>query len=844
MSTQRSLVVAARTRDVPEQDGAADSETRRGSTDMKKGMLMRTTPLKGAFVVAGVAALALAGCTPDDSATSGESGTASGDANTYSTREVTDGVTTFTVVDNPNNGTKLSFGSEGAFALLEEKDGDFTYAFKDMNGNGKLDTWEDWRQPYADRAADLAPQLAADQISGLMLFSSHERAAADGLTDAQKEYLSQSYLRNVLFAGDSTVEPDVQWTNQMQAYVETLAADGEPYIPVNFSSDPRHDASNGYDAAAGSVSQWPSFLGMAATFDPDIVLEFGQYASEEYRALGLANALSPQMDLASDPRWPRITGTFGEDPDMSAEMAANYVTGFQETYGEDGSDQGWGQGSVSTVIKHFPGDGAAEGGRESHTQSGKYAVMPGDNGAAHLKSFEAAMAAGAGGMMTSYSIVTDGEGKAYYGNLMGSAYDKARVDIARVDNDYDGVIVTDWGVTNSVEDGSDAMIGTGWGAKDLSVEQRHFEILKAGVDQFGGNNDIEPVRAAYKLWEDAYEAGDLEESAADRWADTGRRVLTNLFSVGLYDNPYQDLEESTAIVGNEEAVSAGLEAQQKSVVMVKDDGAVSCPAEAPDYSTMTAYIPRSYDTGRAGLFGPAEVTEKMTVDEEVAKQYFANVVTDEAVTDADGNVTSYTAPDLSDVDVVVVGMDNPNNGGVFTNQGMTQNEDGTRSWWPVSLQYRPYTADGANVRQTSIAGDILADGSKENRSYYGATSQISNEANLDAFERAVKAVQDSGKDIPVLTLMRITNAMVIPAEFEADSDAILLGFGVSDSTLLEAALGINETSGRLPIGMPASMDAVEGSKEDVEKDIESYKDSSGNVYEYGFGLTCEGTPVQ
>ncbi|MCF2707026.1 hypothetical protein I6E29_07075 [Arcanobacterium haemolyticum] len=796
---------------------------------------MRTSPTKCAVAAAAVAVLMLSAC---GSSPSDDASNASG-SKSYTTREVTDGTTTFTVVENPNNGTKLSFGSEAGFTLLEEEQDGYTYAFKDMNGNGTLDAWEDWRKTYEERAADLAPQLAADQVSGLMLFSGHERAASDGLTDAQKEYLSQSYLRNVLYAGGNEVEPVVQWTNEMQSYVETLAVEGTPYIPVNFSSDPRHDAANSYSGATGGLSQWPSNLGFAATFDPETVLAFGKYASEEYRALGLANALSPQIDLGTDPRWSRINGTFGEDPDMASKMAAAYVEGFQGTFDKDGKDTGWGQGSVSTVIKHFPGDGSGEGGRESHNDLGKYAVMPGDNGKAHLKVFDAAMDADAGGMMTSYSIVTDGEGNAYYGNLMGSAYDKVRLDLARDGKKYDGVIVTDWGVTKAKTD-PESKGGKAWGAESLSVDQRHFEILKAGVDQFGGNNDIVPVRNAYQLWDEAFKAGEVEVDAATRWAESGRRILTNLFSVGLYDNPFQDLEESTKIAGNEEAAKAGQDAQHKSVVVVKNqDKTIECGKAAKDYSEMKVYIPRSYDIGRKTARGDAKYTEAPMIDVEVAKQYFGEVVTDEAVTDADGKVQSYTAPDLSDVDMVLVKMTNPDSGGMGAGR-----DDETGTYYPITLQYRPYTADGENVRKVSIAGDTLADGSKENRSYFGQTSRITNEAHLDSFERAVAAVEASGKDIPVVTIVSIKNAMVIPTEFEAKSDAILLGFSVSDNTLLDVALGINDSQGRLPIGLPASMDAVEKSYEDLEKDVDSYVDSAGNTYAYGFGLGCGGTPIK
>ncbi|MDR1189121.1 MAG: glycoside hydrolase family 3 C-terminal domain-containing protein, partial [Bifidobacteriaceae bacterium] len=166
------------------------------------------------------------------------------------------------------------------------------------------------------------------------------------------------------------------------------------------------------------------------------------------------------------------------------------------------------------------------------------------------------------------------------------------------------------------------------------------------------------------------------------------------------------------------------------------------------------------------------------------------------------------------------------------------------SFYPISLQYHPYTADGPNVRQTSIAGDTLPDGSKENRSYYGAVSQVSNEGDLLAFERAAAAVEASGRDIPIIVVMKISSAMVIPAEFEPQADAIVIGFSATDSVLLDVALGLTESTGRLPIGMPKDMDAVEGSLEDVQKDVASYVDSAGNAYEYGFGLTCDGTAIK
>lgn len=779
--------------------------------------------------MAGLALLALAGCTAGDTAEDSDDNETMGDG--YTTREVTDGTTTFTVVENPGDGATLSYGTDSGITLLEEVVDGSTLAFKDMNANGTLDTWEDWRETDQDRAAALAEELSIEQIAGLMLFSSHERSPADGLTDAQKEYLSDSNLRNVLNAGPNEVEANVTWSNQMQAYVESLASADEPYVPVNFSSDPRSTAESGglYNSSGDDISRWPSNLGLAATFDVETMEAFATAVSAEYRALGIATALSPQIDLATEPRWLRVSGTFGENVELNSELTAAYVDGFQSSTGADG----WGTESVNAMIKHWAGDGPGEGGRESHTNAGKYGVYPGDNFDAHTQAFLGALESAA--VMSAYSIALDADGNPLFEDRMGTAYDSGRMSLLREDNDYQGVIVTDWGVTTSISD-PDAVMGTAWGADDLTVEERHYAILRTGHDMFGGNNAVEPVLAAYDLWQADYEAGEIDVDADTRFRESGARILTMLFQPGLYENAYLDLEESQEIAGSADKIEAGYQAQLDSIVMLKNDGETITAADAETWADKTVYIPRSYDTGFAGVFGDAEYVEGPTLTVEVAEQYFGTVVTDEAVEDADGKVTSYQAPDLSDVDLVLVGMSSPNNGGNFTSAGHDAETD---EWYPLSLQYRPYTADGENVRQTSISGDILEDGTQENRSYYGNTSRIANEADLDAFERALAAVEASGKDIPVITVLKATNPTV-PTEFEAASDAIVVGFGTSDQALIEVALGLYEPQGRLPIAFPASMDAVEAQLEDVGEDTEPYVDSAGNSYTFGFGLSYAG----
>lgn len=809
---------------------------------MTIGRPKRVRPITAGVAATAALALVLAGCSSgsddetDEEATEESSESAEG---SYTTEEVTDGTTSFTIVTNPGDGAQLSYGSESGIELIEEADGDMTYAFKDINGNGELDTFEDWRVDASERASDLAGQLSREQIAGLMLFSPSERSPQDGLTDVQRAYLGEDNLRLILNAGSNDVEDNVTWVNEIQAYVETQATAETPYIPVTFSTDPRSDSTGGYSGSAtAEVSLWPGNLGLAATFDPAIAEQFGQMASSEYRSLGLTNVLSPQLDVASDPRWMRLNGTFGESPELSGEMTAAFVRGFQEAYEENGELVG----GISTVIKHFAGDAAGEGGRASYYESGMYAVFPGDNFDQHVEPFlEGLDAAGA---MTTYSILLDGEGEPLLGDRVAGAFNKDLVDILRVDNNYNGVIMTDWGVTAGGPADPDASWYTNWGVENLTVEERHFLVLQTGIDMFGGNTEVAPVLAAYDMWDEAYQNGETDIDAQSRFVQSAERILAMVFDTGVFDAPFVDLENSLEVVGSSDKVEAGFDAQTKSVVVLKNvDGAVTCSAPEGEnpYADATVYIPRTYDVGLTSMYAEGTYTEGLTVPQEVAEQYFGEVVTDEAELGDNGEVISYTAPDLSDVDVVLVALDSPNNGyGFSPNAG--QDPD-TGEYRPISLQYRPYTADGPNVRQVSLSGDILEDGTQENRSYFGATGVISNEASLDSFERAVQAVADSGRDIPVLTMLRAKNP-IIPAEFEAGADAIAVGFDISDEAILEVLLGLRESSGRLPIAFPADMDTVEANEEDVPFDLDPYVDASGNAYEFGFGLNCSAEPIE
>lgn len=282
------------------------------------------------------------------------------------------------------------------------------YAFKDLNRNGILDCYEDWRYTPEERAEDLAKRLSVEEIAGLMLYSSHQAVPTDSVgywsstyngtslresglphsavSDKQRKFLRDDNLRAVLVVRVESPRIAAEWNNNMQAFVEGLGQG----IPVNISSDPRNEtrAWAEYNAGSGGkISLWPSPLGLAATFDPELVEKFGRIASAEYRALGIATALSPQIDLATEPRWNRFYGTFGEDPDLDTDMARAYIDGFQTSVGAAEIADGWGYESVNAMVKHWPGGGPEEGGRDAHFSFGKYTVYPGGNFEQHIRPF-------------------------------------------------------------------------------------------------------------------------------------------------------------------------------------------------------------------------------------------------------------------------------------------------------------------------------------------------------------------------------------------------------------------------------------------------------------------------
>ena len=675
-------------------------------------------------------------------------------------------------------------------------------AFKDLNRNNSLDPYEDWRLSAKERAADLASKLSLEEIAGLMLYSSHQPVPAKELTADQKKFLKDDHLRAVLITSVKSPTVAAQWNNQQQAFVEGL----DHGIPANTSSDPRHETQGNAEfnaGAGGQISLWPSSLGLAATFDPLLVKQFGEIASEEYRALGIATALSPQIDIATEPRWWRFSGTFGENPLLVTDMARAYCEGFQTTPGTDG----WGLKSVNAMVKHWYGYGAQEAGRDSHFSHGKFAVYPGNNLAMHKRPFaEGAFNLKGGTKMASavmpiYSIVLNQDPS---GENVGGSYSKWLIQEQLRDGEhFEGVICTDWGITNDYKSAYDPSGGKPWGVEDLTVAERHYRVLQAGVDQFGGNNEIGPIIEAYQMWEKDFG----KEKAQQRFQQSAQRLLLNIFRVGLFENPYLDPKETDAIVGKPAFMEAGYDAQLRSIVMLKNH-----QKALPAQERSKVYIPKRHYPSIPRIWGPP--TEDKTDDPispELVKRYFDIAETPEEAAFA----------------ICVIGEPSFSLG-----YSLDEASKGGNGYLPISLQYEDYTATDARAESIG-GGDPLE--SFTNRTYKGKTVKTLNRDDMLMIRETKKLMGDK----PVIVIVEVGKPLVLK-EIEPSADAILLSFGVQYQALLEIISGQQEPTALLPFQMPADMKTVETQKEDVPGDMRCYKDADGHSYDFAFGLGWKG----
>lgn len=435
------------------------------------------------------------------------------------------------------------------------------FTFRDLNKNGKLDIYEDSRQPVEGRVQDLLSQMTLEEKAGCM-FVPPISIGKDG-SIAEKFSLSDPF--SFMAAGTSKLlfgkqinhfnifiapgkKEIAQWYNSLQRLAERTRLG----IPVTIASDPRNHFSNNplTGAFAGDFSLWPEPLGLAAARDTALMWKFANIARQEYTASGIRVALHPMADLATEPRWGRINGTFGEDAELSAKMTFAYIKGFQ--------GDSLGPASVACMTKHFSGGGPQKEGLDPHFRIGREQVYPGANFSYHLIPFEAAFRAGTAEIMPYYGIPVGQTSED-----VGFGFNRDIITgLLRNKYNFDGVVCTDWGLLSDTKlFGKEILSARCWGMENASVEERIQKIIYAGCDQFGGEMIPEPL---VKLVRE----GKISESRID---SSIVRILKVKFQLGLFDNPFVDVEESEKVIGNAEFIKAGEEAQRRSIVLLKNE---------------------------------------------------------------------------------------------------------------------------------------------------------------------------------------------------------------------------------------------------------------------------------
>lgn len=595
------------------------------------------------------------------------------------------------------------------------------HTFRDLNKNGKLDIYEDSRHTVEARVEDLLAQMNVEEKAG-MLFIHMMVMEEDGslsefpsfsnpfslMLESPSSQVAGKLMNHFNILKAASPEAMIKWNNTLQKMAERTRLG----IPVTIASDPRHgkEMNIGTAIATRFFSRWPSPLGLAATRDSALVHEFADIARQEYLAVGIKVALHPMADLATEPRWARVNGTFGEDAYLSAKLTGAYILGFQ---GDSLSNN-----SVACMTKHFSGGGPQEDGWDAHFASGPGQAYPGNNFDYHLIPFtEGAFPAKTAQIMPYYGIPNGQTSED-----VGFAFNKDIITgLLRDSLGFEGIVCTDWGIV------TDMFIkeAAAWGVEHLSEKERLKKIFDAGCDMIGGDSRTDLV---LELVND----GGLTETRIDQ---SVRRILRDKFILGIFDSPYLD-DSKLSVFENKNFKEKGKNAQRKSMVLLKNED----------------------------NFLPLNKGIKVFVQGIDAESFrtYAEVV---------------KTPDKADV--IIQKLTTP----------------------------------------TSPPPDAA-----------GFLEKLFPQGRLDFPEEELREILDLISQKPTVTILSINRPPVVP-EIDKGSKAMVAEFEIEDDIICEMIFGEFNPSGKLPIEIPSSMQAVEKQFEDMPYDSEN------PLYPFGHGLS-------
>jgi beta-glucosidase len=430
--------------------------------------------------------------------------------------------------------------------------------FKDLNGNGQLDPYEDWRLPVAQRVEDLLSRMTLAEKVGLMhIISFSQTANLNTIQNLNIHYLT-------LRGGFATAGAAASSLNDWQKIAEGTRLG----IPLMINSNPLNNLGGGNavfepGGGTGLFSIWPGTLGMAATNDPQLIKDFAEIARAEWRATGIRKDYGYQVDVATEPRWTRNRTTFGEGPALNASITRSIVLGFQ--------GQQLGPDSIAQTIKHFPGHGPEPFGLDAHNAEGQFTAYPtpGSLFAYHIVPFQAAVDAGTSAIMSYYPIPSNSlsgvqlpsgwwQSPTQQFEEVGAAFNKTLITtLLRGYMGFKGYVNTDSGVMCNPPAG----VCTDWGVDSLTIPQRYAKAVNAGVSLFSESTNPQPLI-------DAVNQGLLTEADL---SPSVRFLLTEMFNLGLFENPYVDPAQAQIVARSAGAQMVADQAHRESIVLMRND---------------------------------------------------------------------------------------------------------------------------------------------------------------------------------------------------------------------------------------------------------------------------------
>ena len=452
------------------------------------------------------------------------------------------------------------------------------YQFIDLNGNGELDVYEDWRQDAETRAVDLVSQMTVREKIAQMQHPTYLPRADGKIAPYLKDYCSEYGIGMLLIRELNSVEAAATTMNTIQEYAE----ESRLGVPVLVSMDSVH----GLSYVSGATVT-PHNLALAATRDEALVTKLAEIARDEHLAVGVRMTLSPEADIASEPRWGRVMETFGEDPDLVTQMVTAQVVAFQN--GRDGLNTG----SIVACMKHFPGAGPQMEGKDTSPIISSEETLQ-----IHLKPYYAALEVNVASIMPYYSVplALDMENSA-----IGS---KATLqDLLRDEMGFTGIIQTDWGMIWAIQEA----LGTMTGEEVSDEEAILIGVTQSRVDGIGG----ESIRLI-DLMEEYTQEGKIDEAILTAAAT---RIVKVKFEMGMFENPYCDVDYAVSFVGNEENQKVNLQAAREAMTLLKNDGALPLNPDAKQ--TILVCGPRAFDTDSL-VGGWSSAQDGLTIADAVA----------------------------------------------------------------------------------------------------------------------------------------------------------------------------------------------------------------------------------